>query len=249
MELDWVTFALEILNFLVLVWILQHFLYKPVLSTIARRKAAIDKDLAAAADRRKEADALERTFQERIARWEKEKAGLRSEVLAKVEEERKRRLAELQAELERENEKRRAIERRQAEEQLSKTEQETAARAGRMASALLQRLASPALEECLVVVLSEDLGQLEDQQRRGLADACRRVDGKIEVASAFALAEATRSTIVEALEKATGHTIAAAFHEDAALVAGPRVSVGPLVLHANIGEELAFFAGQVAHAR
>ena len=45
MELSWPTFFLEIINFLVLVWILKRFLYKPVLEAIAHRKAVIDKTL------------------------------------------------------------------------------------------------------------------------------------------------------------------------------------------------------------
>ena len=37
MELNWTTFALEAVNFMVLVWILKRFLYKPVLAAIAQR--------------------------------------------------------------------------------------------------------------------------------------------------------------------------------------------------------------------
>ena len=43
MELSWSTFILEAINFLVLVWILKRFLYKPVLDVIERRKAGIEK--------------------------------------------------------------------------------------------------------------------------------------------------------------------------------------------------------------
>ena len=39
MELDWTTFILEIINFLVLVWILHRFLYQPVMNVIAQRRA------------------------------------------------------------------------------------------------------------------------------------------------------------------------------------------------------------------
>ena len=46
MQLDWSTFILEILNFLILVWILKRFLYKPILTMIAERKAAIEQTLA-----------------------------------------------------------------------------------------------------------------------------------------------------------------------------------------------------------
>lgn len=48
MRIDWWTLALQTVNFLVLVWLLQHFLYKPVSEVIARRRAATDAVLAEA---------------------------------------------------------------------------------------------------------------------------------------------------------------------------------------------------------
>ena len=52
MELNWSTFILEIINFLVLIWILKRFLYKPVLDVIARRRAGIEKTLSDAREMR-----------------------------------------------------------------------------------------------------------------------------------------------------------------------------------------------------
>ena len=46
MEFDGTTFALEIINFLVLVWLVQHFLYQPGTAAIAQRQAGIEKILA-----------------------------------------------------------------------------------------------------------------------------------------------------------------------------------------------------------
>ena len=45
MELSWSTFILEVINFIVLVFILKHFFYKPVLNAIARRRESIDKTM------------------------------------------------------------------------------------------------------------------------------------------------------------------------------------------------------------
>ncbi len=39
MELNWSTLLLEIVNFLVLVWILKRFLYRPVLQVIEERRS------------------------------------------------------------------------------------------------------------------------------------------------------------------------------------------------------------------
>ena len=46
MQIDWTTFALEILNFLVLVWILKHFFYQPVLAVLDKRRASVEKETA-----------------------------------------------------------------------------------------------------------------------------------------------------------------------------------------------------------
>ena len=48
MQFDWTTFALEIVNFLVLVWILRRFLYRPVTDVIARRAAEVEHRLTGA---------------------------------------------------------------------------------------------------------------------------------------------------------------------------------------------------------
>ena len=48
MEMDWSTFILEIINFLILVWILKRFLYRPILEVIARRREGVEKTLSEA---------------------------------------------------------------------------------------------------------------------------------------------------------------------------------------------------------
>lgn len=49
MRLDWSTLALQTANVLVLVWLLQHFLFKPVMEIIARRRDQAEQVLADAA--------------------------------------------------------------------------------------------------------------------------------------------------------------------------------------------------------
>ena len=58
MEFNFSTFALEIVNFLILIWILQRLFYKPVLAVIARRKQHIDQTLAEARKLHQEAEDL-----------------------------------------------------------------------------------------------------------------------------------------------------------------------------------------------
>jgi F-type H+-transporting ATPase subunit b len=55
MLIDWFTVGAQALNFLILVWLLQHFLYKPILAAIDAREKRIADQLADAT--KKQADA------------------------------------------------------------------------------------------------------------------------------------------------------------------------------------------------
>lgn len=49
MRIDWSTLALQLVNFAILVWLLQRFLYRPVLRVVDARRAAADERYADAA--------------------------------------------------------------------------------------------------------------------------------------------------------------------------------------------------------
>lgn len=247
MTFDWVTFALEIVNFLVLVWILQHFLYRPVRDTIARRKAAIAKTLSDAAGKRAEAEALGRQYSERLADWDREKQALRVHAMAEVDAERAREMTELQRSLDEEREKRRVVEERQRDELRRELEDEALAFAGRFAARLLTRLASPGVEAQLAAVAIEDIAQLPEARVQAIRTAWRESGGRVTVASAFPLPEEPRRALERALAGGSGHHPPAGFIEDPALLAGLRISIGPWVLRANLRDELDFFTGAARH--
>lgn len=66
MLIDWFTVAAQIVNFLVLVWILKRFLYRRILSAIEAREAKIAERLAAAEAKEKEAGQQLALYQARL---------------------------------------------------------------------------------------------------------------------------------------------------------------------------------------
>ena len=44
MQIDWITVSAHIVNFLILVWLLKRFLYRPVIRAMDRRIAAVAKE-------------------------------------------------------------------------------------------------------------------------------------------------------------------------------------------------------------
>jgi len=123
LELNWSTFILEIINFLVLVWILKRFFYRPVLNVIARRRAGIEKRLADAKTLRDDAEALQTRYRGRLADWEQERQQAREQLVREIEEDRAQRLAALQSELEQEREKTQVAEARRQADATHKTEE------------------------------------------------------------------------------------------------------------------------------
>ncbi len=242
MDFDWVTFALEIVNFLILVWILKRFLYQPVLQTIARRKAAIDQTLTDAHAKISNAEALERQYRDRLGEWEKEKQALRTQVEEEINATRARKMAALEETLGQEREKHHLLDQREMDEWQRRTEDAAVAQGAQFSAKLLSRLAGPELEARLVAIALEDVKQFSEAQLQALRAACRDGNASMTVTSAFPLAEPNRRALVQGFTEATQAQLSGKFAEEPRLLAGLRVSIGSWVLHANLLDELKFFS-------
>lgn len=128
MDLNWTTFFLEIINFLVLVWILKRFLYKPVLEAISQRKVVIDRTLADAKAKEARAQALGEQYQNRLSDWENEKEKLRAVVVDEIRTQRAQMTAALENSLKEGREKARVLEDRRLKELQNKSEEAGVAR-------------------------------------------------------------------------------------------------------------------------
>lgn len=67
MSIDWITVAAQIANFLVLVWLLKRFLYRPILDGIDAREAEITRRMAEAGETENRAEIAELDFKDRSA--------------------------------------------------------------------------------------------------------------------------------------------------------------------------------------
>jgi len=98
MQIDWFTTAAQLVNFLLLVWLLRRFLYRPVLVAISRRRQAIADDFAKAEAAAADAEASKAEFEARTVKFAQEADGVRAKALADAEAERKELLAAAAAE-------------------------------------------------------------------------------------------------------------------------------------------------------
>ena len=99
MELDWTTFGLQVVNFLVLVWLLKRFLYRPVMDAIARRQATIDQSVTDARAAEQRAEELRTQYEARLAETDAAHADRLARLAEEIAAERHDRLTALDAEL------------------------------------------------------------------------------------------------------------------------------------------------------
>lgn len=250
MQFDWTTFALEVLNFLVLLWILKRFLYQPVLGVLDARQKIIHDQAAQAEAVRKEADTMKAQYEKRLSEWKLERDQAWQTLEQQLAQEKNNRLDALKKEVADEKEKAKARDAALAASHEAALARQATANAYRTTAIMLQRLASAELMERIVNLFEEDLNSLPDAQRSTLRDAVARLEQNalVEIVTSHPLAELQRQRLAQALTAAAAQKLQPAFKEQPDLIAGLRVSVGQCLLQANLADELSFFSEHDSHA-
>ncbi len=241
MEFNGTTFVLEIINFLVLMWLLHYFFFKPVKDVIIKRKEHIDQSLADVQGEQSRIEQLKQQYENRVNEWETEKSQYREQLHRVIDNERKRLMDLLHQELDDERQKFRNLEAKRNTEIRLNLEKEAAVDGARFLTQLLMRLATPEIEACIVDMVIEDLREMPKHDLQSLQEACRPEEESVKVFSRYPIDAARRQHMNTALSEAVGQTVACEFMELPDLVAGIRISIGPWIVRASLRDELKFF--------
>lgn len=224
MPIDWFTVAAQILNFLVLIWILKRFLYQPVLRVIGERQASVQKSLSDAAALREQATAeLANLESERDTLRQERDAALR-EARSEANAERQRLTEEARAEFEAARKRwRNALDREQAEFQRELSEKahtEVIA----IADKLLRDLADTDLQERILEKFLGMMGHLDEESKNALQEAATETGAAI-VRSAFELPPDRREAIATATRAILGESAQVEFETKPTLGCGIELNV------------------------
>lgn len=241
MGIDLTTFVLELINFIVLVWILNHFLFRPVMGIMDKRREEIDKGLREAQNLREEADALRVRYEGRLSEWETEKEDARIALNTELAAERATGLESVHRVAEQETRRLAAAEERKRTTWQRLTEQRALKQAAQFAARLLERMAGPELDEKLVELFLADLAALPKDRQELLAGAAKETGGHITITSARVFSPGMKTSLKEALSEKLGIACEADYVTDEAVLSGLRVSIGQWAIQADLNDELAFF--------
>ncbi|MCP5541400.1 MAG: F0F1 ATP synthase subunit B [Akkermansiaceae bacterium] len=225
MPIDWFTVVAQILNFLVLVWILKRFLYRPVLRVIAERQARVEQSLTEAATLKEAAGAeLEKLSAERrtlaehrdaeLAAAQQEAAAERQKLLdaARTDYEAARTRWRSALEHEREDFQRELS--RQAHDEVIG-----------IADKLLRDLADTDLQERILGKFLAMLARLPEAEKAALRAGAGKSKTGAVIRSAFGLNDERRGSLEKAAREILGAGAPVAFETKASLGCGIELAV------------------------
>jgi len=246
MEIDWWTLALQLVNFLVLVWILARFLYRPVAAIVEKRRAAAKKMLDDVEDARAGVEAERRQIasvregfaaeQKKIIADARDKAQVQSKTMI---EDAEREVARIRSDA------KAAI----AHDRIA-FEHELITRAGELsvdiARKLLERMPQDLIADIFLKGLTRQIDFLDETKRNRLA-ADAQSSAPLEVISAAELTEAQKDQCKAAIQKSLGASGSIRFRHDPNLIGGFEIHSASMVVHNNWQNDLVNILKDLTH--
>lgn len=222
MQIDWLTVAAQIVNFLILVYLLKRFLYKPVTDAMARREQRIADRLNESREREEQAEHERERLHQRLEDLEQRRDRIIQQARDEAEEERRR----LMDEAREQSDAARQRWQRQAEEEkerfLDDLRDRTVDGFETLARKALADLAEAGLEAQMVRAFIARLRDMNDDSHRALAEA----GGDLILTTSFELDDDTRETLQDAIQGQLGDDVAISYQRSADLLCGVELRAG-----------------------
>ena len=239
MSFSWSTFALQVVNFLVLVWLLKHFLFKPVSTIVARRKAEIARAQAEAETARQSSEQARKEFEQRRTEIEMQRLAISEQTQAELAHQRAQMIQAAQVEID----KLKSAMLKQLDEERENAAREMSDRAlqiaVQLAGRLLRQCTAPLLDELFLERLLNHLDHLTMAERAALLDQSGPHRGVLLVTTASPLDTDTQSRWRSTLTRHLGVSSDISFAVDQELIAGTELKFPLAVLRFSWRQALA----------
>jgi len=239
MLIDWFTIVAQALNFLVLVWLMKRFLYKPILRAIDEREKRIATELANADKKKAEAQKESDEFNHKNKEFDDQRAALFSKATDEALAERKRLFDEARKAADDLSAKRLETLRNDARNLNQAISRRTMKEVFAIARKALTDLATTSLEERLGEVFTRRLREMDGQAKESLAVALKTASEPALVRSAFELPAAQCAAIQNALNETFSAEIHVRFETAPDLISGIELSANGQKVAWSIADYLA----------
>jgi F-type H+-transporting ATPase subunit b len=220
MLIDWFTVGAQTLNFLILVWLMKRFLYKPILHAIDEREKRIALALADADAKKAEAQKERDEFQHKNEALDQQHATLLNQATDEAKAERQRLLDEAREAADALRAKRQDALNREQQSLNDEITRRTQGEVFAIARKALTDLAGTSLEERMVDVFVRRLRELNGEEKGLLASALKASPSPMIVRTTFDLPPAQCASTEGAIKETLGTETQVRFETRPDLISG-----------------------------
>lgn len=244
MAIDWITVSAQIINFLILVWLLKRFLYQPVIRAMDRREQRIAERLTEAQQREQQADEKAKDYQTKTEELQNKQDEILASAKVEAEQQKWRLLDEARDEVA----ETRAHWQRQAEQEkqefLNNLRHQASGAIQAIARKALTDLADSELQEHIIHSFINRLKSLDKASRKSMSDTFEPV----RITTAFELDSTARGRLTRAVHEYLIDGIEVEYAELPELLCGIELTSGGRRLSWNLAAYLEQLTGRVEEA-
>jgi F-type H+-transporting ATPase subunit b len=252
MLIDWFTVGAQAINFLILVWLLKRFLYRPVLAAIDAREKKVAAKLIDATAREAQAQLERDDLQRRNEAFDREREGLLRKAIDAAALERQRLIESARQDSEQLRSRLTETLTNERAELSRRVLMWTQAEVLDLARRTLTDLAGAGLEERMTEVFVAHLRDLPEDQKIRLAGGPRAAQWQTTathaalVRSAFEIPSSQRSVIEAALRETLATDVTVRFETSSDLVCGIELRVDGVKLAWSVSDHLSAISASAA---
>lgn len=220
MTIDWFTVAAQLLNFIILVWLMKRFLYQPILSAIDAREQVIAGKLDDAEKKHAAAAKEQEDFRQKNESFDQQRSALLKTATDEVAAERERLLQDVRQDEEEAQAKRSEAVRLQVKNLHDRLVHLMQQEVFAIARKTLSDLAATSLEAAMSAAFIHRVRNLDDSAKSTIAAALANASEAATVRSAFAIPERQRADIQTALKETFSADIALRYEVDPTTISG-----------------------------
>ncbi len=226
MLIDWFTVIAQMINFLILIWLLKHFLYQPILNAMAAREKNIADNIAAASDAKSQADAKKIELEEELQSLQAKKEELFAAAKAQAEKEYQTLLKDARQQVQdRQSEWHRTLT-MEREAFLTDLQEQIRQELFAIASLLLHDLADAALEERMAASFQRNFSAMEKAEKGRFLAALPQLSQPVLLRSAFELPAALQNRLLQSLRQDIPAAYPIRFEVEPSLLSGIELVIG-----------------------
>jgi F-type H+-transporting ATPase subunit b len=239
MLVDWFTVSAQVVNFLILVWLMKRFLYKPILHAIDAREQRIATELADADAKKAEAEKEREKFQKNNEEFNRQRNDLLSKAKEEAKAERERLFDQARQAADALRAKRQDALKREQQSLNDEIARRTREEVFAIARKTLMDLAGTSLEERMSEAFTRRLRELNDEAKEGLAEVLKTSSDPVRLRSAFELPPEQRAAIQHALNETFSAEIQVRFETAPDVISGIELAANGRKVAWSIADYLA----------